>query len=290
MTQTATDTLRSDLRAYVTAFETACRQQATVRLVDFLPPTDHPIYLQILKELLRRDLENHWALGLPQTLEEYQRTYPALFEDADAVRELALAECRLRRLAGEEPNLEEYLARFGFRADDSTTPSAIRKRVNPENVPYSGPKTVVLGDPERQMAYANGSQAETVAKNIIDVWRMSLDQPEAADGVQALRKSDPDTAQRVAEAINAIPEVGEAFLGFQLLAELGRGAFGRVFLAQQTDLANRFVALKIAPDLFVESQTLAQLQHTNIVPIYSSHRSGPLQALCMPFFGATTFA
>src|SRR5262249_9142922 len=32
------------------------------------------------------------------------------------------------------------------------------------------------------------------------------------------------------------------------------------------------------------------LQHTNIVPVYSVHRTGPLQVLCMPYFGATTLA
>src|SRR5262249_18311291 len=34
----------------------------------------------------------------------------------------------------------------------------------------------------------------------------------------------------------------------------------------------------------------AQLQHTNIVPIYSVHRSGCLQAVCMPYLGPCTLA
>src|SRR5262249_29226723 len=84
-----------------------------------------------------------------------------------------------------------------------------------------------------------------------------------------------------------MPEVGSEFLGFRLLRELGRGAFGRVFLAQQGELANRPVALKVAANQFGESQTLAQLQHTNVVPIYSVHRTGPLQAVCMPYSGST---
>ena len=75
-----------------------------------------------------------------------------------------------------------------------------------------------------------------------------------------------------------------------LVEELGRGAFGRVFLARQGDLADRPVALKVGDRLFGESQTLAQLQHTNIVPIYSLHRAGPFQAVCMPYFGRTTLA
>src|SRR5262249_31393989 len=75
-----------------------------------------------------------------------------------------------------------------------------------------------------------------------------------------------------------------------LLAELGRGAFGRVFLARQEALAGRLVALKVAPNLLDEAQTLAQLQHTHIVPLYSVHRAGPLRAFCMPYFGSITLA
>jgi serine/threonine protein kinase/Tfp pilus assembly protein PilF len=87
-----------------------------------------------------------------------------------------------------------------------------------------------------------------------------------------------------------MPEVGSEFLGFHLLEELGRGAFGRVFLAQQGALANRPVALKISAKLHEESQALAQLQHTNIVPIFSVHQAGPFQAVCMPYLGSTTLA
>jgi serine/threonine protein kinase/tetratricopeptide (TPR) repeat protein len=88
----------------------------------------------------------------------------------------------------------------------------------------------------------------------------------------------------------AFPAPGTDFLGFHLERELGRGAFGRVYLARQGDLAGRPVALKVARDAGGESQTLAQLQHTNIVPVYSVHRSGPLQAVCMPYCGRVTLA
>src|SRR5205085_4614605 len=74
-----------------------------------------------------------------------------------------------------------------------------------------------------------------------------------------LRKSADDGSDELAE----LPRVGDVFLGFHLLEELGRGAFGRVFLARQGDLAGRPVALKVGVGLFSESQTLAQLQHTN---------------------------
>jgi serine/threonine protein kinase/tetratricopeptide (TPR) repeat protein len=97
-------------------------------------------------------------------------------------------------------------------------------------------------------------------------------------------------AGRIGRAAAPWPEVGETFLGFQLTAELGRGAFGRVFLARQQKLAGRPVALKVAPDVRGESRALARLQHTNVVPIYSVHHDGAFQAVCMPFLGATTLA
>ncbi len=95
---------------------------------------------------------------------------------------------------------------------------------------------------------------------------------------------------RLAKIQKLLPKVGTKFLDFQLIAELGRGASGKVFLAQQGDLAGRYVALKVSADMFDESQTLAQLQHTNVVPIYSIHRVKPFLAVCMPYFGSTTIA
>ena len=86
------------------------------------------------------------------------------------------------------------------------------------------------------------------------------------------------------------PEIGTDLLGFHLQSELGRGAFSRVYLARQGDLANRLVALKVSTEFFAEADKLAQLQHAHIVPIYSVHRAGELYAVCMPFFGSTTLA
>jgi serine/threonine protein kinase/Tfp pilus assembly protein PilF len=95
-------------------------------------------------------------------------------------------------------------------------------------------------------------------------------------------------AERFQRAFDQLPVVSQRFAGFELVAILGRGTFGRVYLARQGDLADRFVVLKISPDLSGESRTLARLQHTNIVPIYSVHRVDPFQAVCMPYFGSTT--
>jgi serine/threonine protein kinase/Flp pilus assembly protein TadD len=114
--------------------------------------------------------------------------------------------------------------------------------------------------------------------------------PEPAALFRDLHMAEPEVAGSVAGALSNLPGLGRDFLGFRLVAELGRGAFARVYLAEQGDLANRYVALKVCADIFGESQKLAQLQHSNIVPIYSIHRAGSLQAACMPYFGSTTLA
>src|SRR5262249_14237380 len=74
-----------------------------------------------------------------------------------------------------------------------------------------------------------------------------------------------------------IPGGGRGLLEFQLIEELGRGAFSRVYLARQGKLADRPVVLKVSPRPDAEPRVLAQLQHTNIVPIYSIHRVERLQ-------------
>ena len=99
-----------------------------------------------------------------------------------------------------------------------------------------------------------------------------------------------DPSDLLKAALKQLPKAGGEIFGFKLVRELGRGAFGRVFLATQPELAGRIIALKVSADLVGESRALAQLQHTNIVPVYSMHRAGLLQGVCMPYFGSTTMA
>ncbi|WP_245721476.1 serine/threonine-protein kinase [Nocardia crassostreae] len=54
---------------------------------------------------------------------------------------------------------------------------------------------------------------------------------------------------------------------FDLLVELGSGAFARVFLARQRSM-QRLVAVKISQNHGTESETLAQLDHENIVRVF----------------------
>lgn len=90
----------------------------------------------------------------------------------------------------------------------------------------------------------------------------------------------------------ALPKIGDELFGYRLHKQLGQGAFAKVFLAEQLELAGRFVALKISDLTGSEPQTLAQLQHTNIVPIYSVHEdtAAGIRAVCMPYFGGASLS
>ena len=90
--------------------------------------------------------------------------------------------------------------------------------------------------------------------------------------------------------LEAYPEPGTRVDGFAILSELGRGSMGRVYLARQSAPTERTVVLKVGPHLSSECQKLAKLQHANIVPVYSFHAWGSVQAVCMPYRGPVTLA
>src|SRR5205814_1898496 len=87
----------------------------------------------------------------------------------------------------------------------------------------------------------------------------------------------------------ARPTLGQQIGDFLLLEELGAGAFATVYLAVQVSLG-RQVALKLAQAHDHEAQTLASLEHENIVPVYAEtvDTERNLRLLCMKFVPGTT--
>ena len=90
----------------------------------------------------------------------------------------------------------------------------------------------------------------------------------------------------------SFPEVGESLGEFDLIDELGRGSSGRTFLASQPALGERPVVLKVMPGHLDEHLSLASLQHTHIVPLYSAQLfpDRGLRGLCMPYLGGLSLA
>ncbi len=148
----------------------------------------------------------------------------------------------------------------------------------------------------RLRAGENVSSAEYKSRYRIDTdhWpqEIATTNVHASATDSASDSSNPELLQEalvLADNVQNFPAAGDRFLNFNLQQEIGRGAFARVFLAQQGDLADRLVVLKVASGHSLEPQHLARLQHTNIVPIYSVHRQEEMTAVCMPFFGTRTF-
>jgi len=91
-----------------------------------------------------------------------------------------------------------------------------------------------------------------------------------------------------------LPEVGDSIGPYVLRRELGRGGFARVFLAEQSNLENRLVVLKLTTRPTREPWLLARVRHAHIVEIVShdlvDDGAFRFQLICMPFWGGATLA
>jgi serine/threonine protein kinase/Tfp pilus assembly protein PilF len=272
----------AEIDPFIQTFEDA-RARGAVSLSDHLPSASHPHFIAILCELVRIDLEFGWAAGQPRPLAEYLDAFPALAANDEYRAQAAFEEYRLRQQAGEHPLPTDYASRFAV--DTSGWPAS-----TPAAVTANGQGSTLNGRAEhRAMPTVVDAPTPATASDAAGQRGASTAEPDA-NAPADLRLTGSSVADRLVQVLAFLQEPQNEFLGFHIRRELGNGAFGRVYLARQGDLANRDVVLKLSGDLRGEPQTLARLQHTNIVPIYSVHRLGPLHAFCMPYFGATTFA
>lgn len=291
MAQACENSHREELDDYVREFELAYARDGRAEIAEFLPPRGHPLRESLLRELVRVDLEYGWETGRPRAVSDYLRAFPELWRDPVGLREISYEEFRQRREASvtapdaSRPRDDRMgLDGPGPRGGDDPGPDMRgREPVGDDGLPPGEMERAALSYRDFRLHHHDG---DTTA---LESWCASFSgRVDHARLFRDVHLSDPRAAELLARGLTTLPRVGDVFVGFRLLAELGRGGFGKVYLALQADLADRPVALKVSPELSGESQMLAQLQHTNIVPIYSTHRVEPLQAVCMPYFGSTT--
>jgi eukaryotic-like serine/threonine-protein kinase len=281
-------TVQSDIDLFVGAFQTALQDALSPDLTEYLPPEDHPFFLETLQELVRVELRHSWKRGHPISLEEYEKRFPGLFANLESLRDLAREEYLQRQQLDEPVNPQEYIDRFGVEVADWYPESA-------ESSAESFPTQIAPVAPVKGVPHPIDLADEIVSNPNIPIIPRLLPENQATDSERVrmfehLRSMQPKVAERLSEAFNGMPQQGDVFLGFRLIERLGEGSFGQVFRAEQLDMAHRTVALKVSADLFGETQSLSQLQHTNIMPVYSAHRTTHHHAICMPFFGKTTLA
>jgi serine/threonine protein kinase len=168
-----------------------------------------------------------------------------------------LAEFSSRWQLGETPSIEEYLVRLG-------------------PVPTSDAAVLI---------YHAFCLAEAAGLN-----------PDPIDFIQRFSAQGAALEQLFglhrALAAPPLPEPGDEVGPFVLLRMLGEGGFARVFLAEQSDLDDRLVVVKVSSRVTLEPRLLARARHANIVEVLSHHQSedGLLQVICMPFLGGATLA
>lgn len=105
--------------------------------------------------------------------------------------------------------------------------------------------------------------------------------------IEVHRWCDDDPDAIGASVDSAWPAPGTRWLGFDVLEELGRGTFARVYLARELALGNRLVVVKAtaAAQGSEEAELLGQLRHPHIVPVHSVQwdENLALTAIVMPF-------
>ncbi len=108
--------------------------------------------------------------------------------------------------------------------------------------------------------------------------------------VAHLLSANGDFLENLATAI--WPQPGDIVAGYEIVDELGRGAFARVYLATEQALGGRQVAIKVSRHgtAKAEADMLGKLDHPNVVPVHSVQRDDEtgLTVICMPYLGRAT--
>ena len=116
----------------------------------------------------------------------------------------------------------------------------------------------------------------------------------SVDDLRGLALDQPDAQTDIPRDESVPTELGD----FEILEELGRGGMGIVYRARERSL-NRVVALKVLPQsvmlqrrqvarFLLEAQAASQLDHENIVPIYSTRRESGVYCYSMRLVDGTS--
>jgi eukaryotic-like serine/threonine-protein kinase len=219
--------------------------------------------------------ESEWSPGptssIRTTLEQF-----GLTNDEVAITELVRIDIERRYCSGLSCRLDDYFSQF---------PVLL---VHPERaveIAYEDYRVCTqLGHPIPPERYRSipGIESQTWHQHFqLEFLQEEFNAPRSPADQQ---KTNQESSTHVDEPIRIMLKK----IGFEPIQRLGSGAFSQVYLAQQDDLARRYVVLKVVRQPRGEPQMMAMLQHTNIVPIYSFHYVDSFSVICMPYAGGVT--
>jgi serine/threonine protein kinase len=259
-------------------FEAAWQAGQTPVLDDFLEGQDTE-RRALLIELVHTDLEHRLKGGQGVRVEDYLARYPELADERQQVVVLIIVEYELRRRFRPNVAPEEYLRRFPqFHAE-----LCGRFGVN-----------LSANAPEVQGGVIAGGAAAEIGQ---DLERTGPLVPPPGPAAEPESPRTP-VAQVTPRSIPPAPELAEPFLagrpappGYVILDVIARGGMGVVYKARELAL-NRLVAIKMILSgahaseeelarFRNEAETVARLQHPNIVQIHAIgvHEGVPFIAL-----------
>ena len=184
--------------------------------------------------------------------------------------DLIIAEFTARWNRGEAPRAEEYLERLG-----TDHPSHV----------------VELAYHEFRLAENDGLEPDINAylKRFPDHAEAIL---ELYSLYKALRSNSLRLSTESGDEMDLLPEVDDAIGPYRLIANLGRGAFAKVFLAEQTNLNDRLVVVKVSTRITEEPLLLARASHPNIVEVLTATmvNGDAFQLIVMRFLGGATLS
>lgn len=182
----------------------------------------------------------------------------------------ALDDFTRRWECGDVRSIEDYRTRLGAQAPRLTVELVYREFCLAE---------LAGREPDAELFLARFPEYRESLKRLLFIHR-------ECSGSQGLDWPDP------VEETDVLPEAGDEIGPYLLRRELGRGAFARVFLAEQADLENRPVVVKVSTRKTREPWLLARVRHAHIVEIlfHAEVDDGAFQLICMPFLGGATLA
>ena len=141
---------------------------------------------------------------------------------------------------------------------------------------------------DEEAFYSQFPDGGRLVKHHVSTHHYLRQHPSLMPGLQALPTSSEGPAPRSGKI--EWPAPGETVGGFELVEVIGRGGYGRVYLAEELALGRRRVVVKMARGGAGEANTLGKLQHPNVVPIHSVSfdASRGLTLICMPYLGRVT--
>ncbi len=254
-------------------FESGWRSGAKLQIEDLLP-ADAEFRRRAIVELINIELELRIRAGEPARCEDYFARFPELSENrTDAVAMIA-REFRLRSERDSKIDPKDFLCRFPQFAAD------LEKLLSGQQLTDRRPRVLRFNCPHCHDAIQMVEESPS-------------DELVCPTCGSSFRLEDDQTNSWSQERL---PRVGK----FELLERIGRGTFGTVYRAKDTEL-DRLVAVKMPrsgsfatkedEDRFVrEGRSVAQLRHPGIVPVYEVGRSGGFPYLASEFVDGLTLS